>query len=363
MSRPATPVPHPRLPVAALCLLALLAAALCMPSGAQAQAQAPTGFFGVNASGYESGDFERMAEADVGVTRNIFPFEVIRHGKDLPYNWSYTDPIVRGTAENGIDLIPMVYGAPPWVSHDLNRTVLKGEAARAWSDLLTTLVQRYGPGGAFWSENPTVPYRPIRVWQIWNEPNSITWWGPKPKPKDYGKVLVRSAAAIHAVDPEAQVMTAGIVAEPTNAHAILGKEFLAELFKSRAVREAADIVAYHPYAATVSGVRKQLKQARSALRSRGAGSTPLWITEIGWGTKGPRKHPLVKTTSGQIQVLHDTFEMVLSQRQRLGLGRLLWYQWRDGPYKLCKWCETSGLLTVDNKDKPLLGTFASIATR
>ena len=103
MSRRTTPAPHLRLPVAALCLLALLAAALCMPS--TSRAQAPGGFFGVNASGYEGGDFERMADADVGVTRNIFPFEVIRHGKDLAYNWSYTDPIVAGTAENGIDLI------------------------------------------------------------------------------------------------------------------------------------------------------------------------------------------------------------------------------------------------------------------
>lgn len=345
-------------------LLFAAIAVLISPARSAAQApQAQPGFFGVNASGYEPGDFERMAAADVGVTRNVFPFQVLKHGKDKPWYWGYTDPIVRGTAEAGIDLIPLVYGAPPWVSKKLNQTVLKGEAKRGWNELLIALVQRYGPNGSFWAENPYVPYRPVRIWQIWNEPNSITWWGPRPKPSEYAKVLIRSAKTIHSVDPDAQIMSAGVVAKPTNAHAIPGKKYLSELFSNRGAVAATDIVAYHPFAASVSGVRKQLAIARSTLRRRGAGATPIWVTEVGWGSKGPKDASLIKSPAAQNQTLRDLMAMAISDQQSLGLGRLLWYQWRDTPYYLCKWCETSGLLDRSSQPKPLLATFESLAVR
>lgn len=344
----------------------MLLSALLAPSPSAAQeTTAQPGFFGVNASGFEHGDFETMAAADVGVTRNVFPFQVLKHGKKKPYFWGYTDPIVRATAQNGIDLIPMVYGSPPWVSTKLNHTVLKGESKRAWDELLVALVQRYGPLGSFWfeKENEYVPYRPVRIWQIWNEPNSITWWGPKPRPTEYGKVLVRSANIIHAADPGAQIMSAGVVARPTNSHAIPGKKYLSQLFATPGVAEATDIVAYHPFAESVNGVRKQLKVARSALKRRGAGATPIWITEIGWGSKGPPKQSLVKSPKAQDRTLRSLMEMAVAEQAPLGLGRLLWYQWRDTPSDLCKWCETSGLLNINSKPKKLLSTFSAIATR
>lgn len=348
-----------------IALLAVAAGALCAPPVAFAQdgIQGAPGFFGVNASGYEPGDFERMAAADVGVTRNVFPFQVLKQGRRKPYYWGYTDPIVQRTAENGIDLVAMVYGAPPWVSHELNRTVLRGEPKRAWNELLKALVQRYGPGGAFWSANPYVPYRPITTWQIWNEPNSITWWGPRPRPAEYAKVLVRSANAIHSVDPNAQIMSAGIVARPTNPHAIPGKKYLGKLLREPGVVESTDVVAYHPFAASVQGVYKQLKIARKTMNRRKAGDTPITVTEIGWGSKGPKDHPLIKSKTEQNETLKGLMEMAATQRDVLGLNRVLWYQWRDTPYDLCLWCETSGLLNIRNKDKGLLDTFRSIANR
>ena len=36
---------------------------------------------------------------------------------------------------------------------------------------LGAMMDRYAPGGTFWSSNPTVPYKPVMYWEIWNEPN------------------------------------------------------------------------------------------------------------------------------------------------------------------------------------------------
>lgn len=348
---------------ASLLTLALLVLASYLPASSLAAPVAPPGFFGVDTSANDSADFRAMAEADAGIVRMIFPFQVIKQGPDQPYNWGYSDNLVKSTADNGLDLLPIVYGAPPWISTDLNKTSIGPRTRGPWRELLRALVARYGPGGAYWAENPTVPYRPIGTWQIWNEPNSITWWGPRPRPREYGTLLRRSERAIHSVDPSAGVMTAGIVAEPTNPHAIMGVRYLQRLFAAKGVRKAVDAVGYHPYAPSTRAVKRQLGAARKVLRRSGARSIPIWITEIGWGSVGPRDHPLIKSPKAQERTLRRTFDMVLRTRRRLNIDRLLWYHWRDEVDDLCLWCESSGLLDERADPKPLLDTFRRIAVR
>ena len=42
---------------------------------------------------------------------------------------------------------------------------------RLYAKYASELVRRYGPRGYFWRRNPSLPKRPIRTWQIWNEPH------------------------------------------------------------------------------------------------------------------------------------------------------------------------------------------------
>ncbi len=347
----------------AVLLLPALVLALALPSRGEAAA-APPGFFGVNINAGPV-DYEAMAAANTGVTRMIFPANAFKPTREDGYRWTYGDQIVRSAATRGIDVIPILYGLPHWISDKLNKTPLKGKAKKAWDEYVAVVVSRYGPGGTFWDLkiNQYVPYNPIEVWQIWNEPNSITWWGPKPNAREYGSFLKATANVIHAIDPRAEVMTAGIVAEPTNSHAITGKKYLGQLFKDRGVAKVIDDVAYHPYAGTVAGVKKQLKGARSILNRRRARNTPIWVTEIGWGSKrGRSNHPLIKSKAGQKAALRGSFKMALQMRKRLKLHGMLWYQWRDGRDDLCLWCESSGLVDKKGAAKDLLDVFASLST-
>ena len=344
----------------AILIVAALVAALDAPARAVA-AQAPKGFFGVNISSIlETDDYGKMAAADVGTLRTGFLYRNAKQHRDDPWDWTSFDELAAGTATNGIDLIPVLYGVPPWISTERGSTPL-GRAETAWREYLTALVERYGPGGEFWSQHPEIPARPIRVWQAWNEPNSRTWWRPKPDPKEYGKLLVLSARTIHAVDPKAKIMTAGIVAEPTNAAAIPGDRFLRGLFRSKAVRRATDLVGFHPYAPTTKAVQKQLESARKTLRKSRMAKTPIWVTEIGWGSEGPRSHPLIMPEPRLESEFGKLLRMAVDERRRLGLGNLDWYHWQDHPDDLCLWCESSGLLDVDGLAKPLLGIFSAIA--
>ncbi len=354
--------PRSRLAAGTIAVLGTLA--LYAPAAAPAAPVAPPGFFGVDGTNPASDDFRFMARGDVGIYRAVIPFGAIKPRPGQPYNWSYPDYLVLEAARSGIDLLPILYGSPPWISRELSAPPIHSQAARdEWRQFLVAITARYGPGGNFWRLHPYQPRRPIRVWQVWNEPNSITWWGPRPNPRQYAGLLRRSERAIHSVDPAARILTAGLVAHPTNRSAISGRTYLSKLFSQRDMAGVADGVAYHPYSSSVKGVRRQLAGARKTLRRGPGARLPIWMTEVGWGTSGPRDHPLVKSPRGQDRALRETFEMVLRQRGKLGIERALWYHWSDESDDLCLWCETSGLLDSRLQPKRIFGTFRSIAVR
>ena len=346
--------------------LVLLAAAalLCAPSATAKPAErlAPKGFFGVHPRSLahaEPSDYERMGEAHVGVIRTGFIFGRAKDHKNEPFDWTEFDSVVRGAASNGIDVLPVLLGVPPYVSTKPGTNPL-GNSESDWRDYLTSLVERYGPNGEFWDLNPTVPVRPITDWQIWNEENALTNWELDPNPRQYGRLLAISADAIHSVDPSARIITGGVISTPQNPEAIPGATFLRRMLESRAARQAVDIVAIHPYASYVKDIKPQMRLTRETLDAAGV-DAPIWITEVGWGSGTSARNHLLVTEEKQAENLEKAFQLALRERVPLGIGRMIWYQWRDGPDNVCKWCPTAGLLQQDGVAKPLLDIFSGIA--
>jgi hypothetical protein len=342
------------------------------PAHAQKVPRAPKGFFGVHVRGLAGGEFARMRDARVGIVRTGFNFSTLHPGP-LTDNWSVFDNYVAETARNGMDLLPVVYGIPSWLPARLG--IMDPTAQPAWQGYLTDLVDRYGPDGEFWQDHPEITPHPIRYWQLWNEPNSFANW-VDPDGREFGRFLVRSASVIHAADPEASVVSGGIVSKPLNPDVQDGAPFLGDLFGVKAARRAVDIVAVHPYAKNARATRKAVQETRETLDRAGLNKTPIWVTEIGWGSTTPggssaraaRAGGLSRaerrwylTPAKQRENLRRTFEMTLKQRRKLGIGRVIWYQWQDGPDSDCRWCETAGLLNQSGVAKPLLSVFTSLA--
>ena len=344
----------------ALGLLAAVAS-LLLPAASSA-ALAPPGFFGVHPrslAGADAADYERMGDANVGVIRTGFVFGRAKAHANDPYDWSDFDRIVGGAAANGIDVIPVLLGVPPYVSTTPGATPL-GNSESDWRDYLEGLVARYGPGGEFWTLNPGIAPHPITDWQIWNEENALTNWELDPNPREYGRLLAISADAIHSVDPNAQIVTGGVISTPQNPAATPGATFLKKMLKSKAARRAVDVIAIHPYSTYVKDIKTQMTSTREMLDKAGV-DAPIWITEIGWGSGIDSRNRLVVPPAKQAENLRKAFQLALRERNRLGIGRMIWYQWRDGPDEICKWCPTSGLLEQDGVAKPLLDVFSGIA--
>jgi hypothetical protein len=357
-----------RLIVAIALLAASLATALSLASPTRSHAEdPPADFFGIAEPIVHDSDFFQMRQAGSSALRLQFLLGDAKKKKGGDYDWTYFDSLVARSAWTGLDLIPVLYGIPPWISQDRGATPLKSKTAMAeWDAFLKALVGRYGAGGTYWihdpyGHEPYVPYHPIEVWQIWNEPNSITWWEPKPNPQQYASLLRRSAADIRSVDPTAKVMSAGIVAHPTNAHAIPGNKFVKKMLRPAGTTDAMDIFAFHPYSPTVKTAIKQMKSVRHVLNRAGESDAPIWVTEIGWGSKG-KNLPLVKSPKAQERSLVQLMQKSLAMRKKYGIGRVFWYHWRDGPDRLCRWCKTSGLLDRRSRPKKLLDLYKGVAT-
>ena len=342
-------------------------------------AQAPKGFFGVHVRSLDGGDFNRMRRAHVGLVRTGFALSTAKSRENDEYDWTKFDGFVAGTARNGIDMLPILYGLPPWLP-DHEDSLLRDPGKSVWRDYLTALADRYGSDGKFWALNPDIPYHPVRTWQIWNEPNSFVNWS-NPDAREYGKLLTISARALHAVDPKAKIVSGGVVSKPINDDSLDGARYLRRMFRSKAAARAADIVAIHPYTRTVRDTKEMVEQARKVMDRAGLKRTPIWVTEIGWGTStgfnasdaeratgrpvanpGPRGWRRWNISAAeQRRNLRRSFEMALRQRKKLGLRRMVWYQWQEGHDDACGWCATSGLLRENGVGKQLLRVFSRIA--
>lgn len=134
----------------------------------------------------------------------------------------------------------------------------------------------------------------VRRYEIWNEPNSgFRFWKQDPPafsgdPVAYAALFVAAADAIHAVDPELEVMIGGTFWHEQGI--IGGAAFLeAAIAAEPELLAKADAIAFHPYPLYPprvppedgEGDEKTLAEMIAEVRAVG-GDLPVVITEFGW---------------------------------------------------------------------------------
>jgi hypothetical protein len=143
-----------------------------------------------------------------------------------------------------------------------------------------------------------------------------------------------------------------------------GWSFLKRLYKIGGVKRDFDVVAIHPYSLTLHGVAVSIERMRNAMRRHHDRRTPLWVTEIGWGS-AHRDGSLNVGLRGQKRMLKGAFKLVRHQRRQWHIGRLFWFEWRD-PRAYggeCPWCGHAGLFRHNRKPKPAWQAYKHFAAR
>jgi hypothetical protein len=332
--------------VAAFLLLALT------PTGAQALL--PPGFIGVSPQSPASrSDFELMREAGVRSVRLPLNWSGIQSQGPLvaETDWSGFDHEVELAAEEGIRIMPFISSTPEWVARDPKLLPVNSSWQRwAWGNFLRVAAHRYGPTGIFWAERPDLPWLPIRSWEIWNEENIVSF-APRPDPTRFAVLIRISGRVLHRADPGSRVIVGGLFGRPLQIPPnVASGDFLSRLYRVGGVKPYFDGVGLHPYVADARAMGAQLVNLRRIMRIHGDAATPLYVTELGWGSQsGPTRWE--RGLYGQADQLSRAFSMLSANRLRWRVGGVWWFTWTDEGGS-CQFCRSAGLLTEKRLAKP-----------
>jgi polysaccharide biosynthesis protein PslG len=367
---------------AALAALLALAATLLASAAlaAPARAAVPSNFWGaVPQNALTAAQLERLRRGGVDSLRTLVNWTGMQKTPRSEIEWGDVDGTVEAFAKAHIEVLPFLYGAPRWAVREVAvpgtgggakapaRLPVDGRAGSGWSKFVREAVERYGPRGVFWSEHPEVPRDPIHTWQIWNEPN-FKYFAARPNPGEYGRLVRRSAQAIHSVDLGATVLLAGLFARPGEAgryhppRAYTAVEFLELMFKRvPGIAASFDGVALHPYTTSYLTIPAEIEEVRALLRARGAANKGLWVTELGWSAEPPSHgDAFAKGVRGQATQLSGAFRLLRNNAARWRLRQVFWFSVDDLP-NACNFCGGSGLFRKGFKPRPAWRDYVQFA--
>lgn len=357
MSKPA----HLLASLATVCMLALLLATA-------ASARVPQGFVGVMADGPiaapgfdPSGETRTMVASGVESVRIVIHWTDAQPSRDAAPAFDRYDRLVASATARGLRVLPVVTTAPDWAAKYPGDFASPPSGTADYATFVRTIVQRYGPDGTFWIENSTLPQRPVRRWQLWNEPNLRTSWRDRNWAAPYVALLRAGRRAVKSTDPGARIVLAGL--------ANYSWRSLAAIYRVRESRALFDEVAIHPYTREVSGLTTILQRVRATIGSHGDRRKPIVVTEFGWPSAlGKAKGFGIETTErGQARKAAAALRLLAGERRRLGLSGVFWHSWigtdrgSDSiwPYSGLRRYERDGSVT----SKPALRAFRGAALR
>ena len=356
---------------AVLGALALLAVAPVTEAGAR---KVPRGFYGVMwdggaveaAEAEQATQWDLMARSGVESVRTAFSWQHAQPVGGQPPSFERTDRIVALASTRNIKILPVVFETPLWAA----RGGRPGEAPARAADYvayLEALALRYGPQGSFWAENPELPRKPLREWQIWNEPHLDGYWrseGDDIWAQGYAALLQASNAALERLDPGSVTVLAGL--------ADYAWRHLRRLYRA-GIRGHFDVAAMNLFTTRPGLVLKGVRLFRADMREAGDRRKPIWLTETTWpASKGRVNKPRPAwqrvwetSDSGVARRLSAFYKLAVRARRRLGLGRVYWYTWSSA-FRTSDLFDYSGLVRWRQggyDSRPALRAYARSARR
>ncbi len=276
----------------------------------------------------------------------------------MPLRLGPIDQLVAACAARGLIVRPVVLDAPSWdaapAAPGYPPAALTPASYAPYARFMAALVHRYGPRGSFWNQHRAK--LPIRMWQIWNEPNIPQFWAIQPNfAPSYVQLLRAAHDAIKSADPGAKVIMAGMVNGSWTS--------IAQIYNVPGAHRYFDIVAAHPYTHYPAGVLTILDRVRGVMDSGGDRGKPILADEVGWNSslgKSPQSFGVEVTEAVQASNLGTLMSLLAKARSRLTLLGFDWYDWAgiedQGGFEF----DFAGLFRLDGAQfiaKPVLAVF------
>jgi hypothetical protein len=195
----------------------------------------------------------------------------------------------------------------------------------------------------------------IKYWEIWNEPDSPSFWPPKSDAAEYTALLKAAYAAAKRADPSCHVLTAGLLVGMCHRD---NWAFLEEMYRLGA-KDAFDILAWHAYCDPRSpeegGYAKRLVTLRQIMDKNGDADKPIWLTEEGWATAPGQPRSVDTATQAQYLVRAHVLSLAAN-----GVEKFFWFLFRDGGNWESDFDQSYGILYPDNTPKPAFSAYAAM---
>jgi len=244
-----------------------------------------------DAYGWGGGYLERFADLGVTHAREEFDHE------DRPTDY---DAFFEEAAHAGIVLLPVIgsgTGVPAAGTPD----------GTAYTTFVRDFVHRFGPHGAFWRANPSLPQLWPTHFDIWNEPYA----DPIASAGTYAGLFVATvrAARTAAGNPAARfLLEADISSIPASSSfpgcvggPASGQDWIGAMYAAQpSLGDYVDGFSVHPYGndpadaydelfpncAQNRWLFQRIEEIRERLDAQGEATKPFWITEIGHPSDG-----------------------------------------------------------------------------
>ena len=239
-------------------------------------------------------------------------------------DWTRADRWAAATGAAGLDAIVVLGPWPGTRTANYTQSYLPADLD-AYASYVRAVVERYDGDGV---DDSPVLVRPVRVWEVDNEPDLHNSVVPRDARHDidpatfqtaqeYAQVLLVTAEAIRAADPDALVFSGGIY----RPHAQRGRAYLEDVLATPGVLDAIDGVSLHCYSDEdgLGAVTRTLAHARAL-----APDKLLWITETGVSSRGSESHVDEQWQAGMVAAIHGAFLAG-------GADRVFWHTLADPP--------------------------------
>lgn len=264
--------------------------------------------------------------------------------KEGRYELAPIDQMMKLVADQGLQSIAYLVGTPRYASsveagdrHERYFDKFPPRDVRLYAQRLALLAQRYPQ---------------VNVWQVWNEPNILGFWAPKPDPEGYGRMLLASVQALRATVPGKPIAMAGMAYFSEMGD---GSGLMIEKLARLGAFNLDVTVAYHPYTARAEGSEsdardfvKRVEPAHQWLRAGGV--KRIWATEWGWSSyAGPKEEQPIVGEDGQAE--HTLKRLALMAA--LDYDRIFLFTLSDLDARASVRDQHYGLLRLDGQPKPV----------
>ncbi len=274
-----------------------------------------------------------MKDAGVGMVRFDFLWQDI---EPRPGEWDFEkyDYIVNLLTERQVRILGILGYSVSWAGKAWNYPPYDDETFVRY---VRQVISRYK--------------NKIKYWEIWNEPDSRTYWVPQDDMKRYTELLKKVYEAAKAADPSCKIVLGGM----TNS----GYYAIKNVYRNGG-KDYFDVVNIHPFANPLrAGAMTQVlaicRNVRREMDKNGDQDKKIWITEIGApGVERPNKdnawwEGISPTEKQQAAWAGDVYERLTGLDD---VEKVFWAFFRDNLGHFKSGVDFFGLVRWDFTPKP-----------